>query len=40
VERLDELATQWGVDQHSDDGKTIWFEMDDFDPDPSDRPKP
>ena len=29
---LDELATQWGVDQHSDDGKTVWFEMDDFDP--------
>ena len=37
---LDALATQWGVDQHSDDGKTIWFEMDDFDPDRSDRHEP
>ena len=25
---LDELSTQWGVDQHSD-GKTVWFEIDD-----------
>jgi anti-sigma regulatory factor (Ser/Thr protein kinase) len=25
---LDELSTQWGVDQHSEDGKTVWFEID------------
>ena len=25
---LDELSTQWGVDQHSGDGKTVWFEID------------
>ena len=24
---LDELSMQWGVDQHSDDGKTVWFEI-------------
>jgi anti-sigma regulatory factor (Ser/Thr protein kinase) len=28
---LDELSTQWGVDQHSDDGKTVWFEIADAD---------
>ena len=26
---LDELSTQWGVDQQSDDGKIVWFEIDD-----------
>lgn len=28
---LDELSTQWGVDQHTDEGKTVWFEIDDAD---------
>jgi anti-sigma regulatory factor (Ser/Thr protein kinase) len=28
---LDELSTRWGVDQHSDDGKIVWFEIDDAD---------
>ena len=27
---LDELSTQWGVEQHPD-GKTVWFEIDDGD---------
>jgi hypothetical protein len=26
---LDELSTQWGVDQNDEDGKTVWFEIDD-----------
>lgn len=26
---LDELSTRWGVEQHSDDGKTVWFEIND-----------
>jgi anti-sigma regulatory factor (Ser/Thr protein kinase) len=25
---LDALASQWGVIQHDDDGKTVWFEID------------
>ena len=29
---LDELSTQWGVDQHCEDGKSVWFEIDDADP--------
>jgi anti-sigma regulatory factor (Ser/Thr protein kinase) len=28
---LDELSTHWGVDQQSDDGKIVWFEIDDGD---------
>lgn len=28
---LDELSAQWGVDRHADDGKTVWFEIDDAD---------
>ena len=36
---LDELSTQWGVDQHSEDGKSVWFEIDGADlrrwPDPN-----
>lgn len=25
---LDEISARWGVDQHADDGKTVWFEID------------
>jgi two-component sensor histidine kinase len=32
LELLDQLSTQWGVDPHSDDGKTVWFEINDADP--------
>jgi serine/threonine-protein kinase RsbW len=28
---LDELSRRWGVDQHPEDGKTVWFEIDDAD---------
>ena len=24
---LDDLSERWGVDQHPDDGKTVWFEI-------------
>lgn len=33
---IDQLSDQWGVHQHQGDGKTVWFEMDDSDPDLSD----
>ena len=29
---LDDLSTQWGVDQNAQDGKIVWFEIDDADP--------
>jgi anti-sigma regulatory factor (Ser/Thr protein kinase) len=25
---IDELASTWGTEQHADDGKTVWFELD------------
>ena len=25
---VDSLASQWGVTQHDEDGKTVWFEID------------
>jgi hypothetical protein len=25
---IDSLASQWGVTQHDEDGKTVWFEID------------
>jgi hypothetical protein len=28
---LDELAAQWGVDKSGEDGKVVWFRVDDAD---------
>jgi serine/threonine-protein kinase RsbW len=30
---IDRLSNRWGVDNDGGDGKTVWFEMDDADPD-------
>lgn len=32
LQLVDLLSSQWGVDQHPGDGKTIWFEMADANP--------
>ncbi len=28
LELVDSLATAWGIEQHGDDGKTVWFSVD------------
>jgi hypothetical protein len=25
---IDALASQWGIEQHAEGGKTVWFEID------------
>ena len=31
LELIDELSSRWGVDQHPEGGKTVWFEIDNAD---------
>ena len=37
---IDQLSDRWGVHEHPGDGKTVWFELDDSELDPRDRPEP